>query len=117
MNSVENSKSLSVSTTCRGTGLFEGSQVTNHFTCAAATPAKGIDTITWHAMKATSEAALGRARMTLTALFRSFAHANDNETASTRLRTGPSTGPSTGASTGAEHRQAMAKETRPKIAA
>src|SRR6267154_3240484 len=84
MNSVENSKSLSVSTTCRGTGLFEGSQVTNHFTCAAATPAKGIDTITWHAMKATSEAALGRARMILTALFRSFAHANDNETASTR---------------------------------
>src|SRR5712672_4447448 len=100
MNSVENSKSLSVSTTCRGTGLFEGSQVTNHFTCAAATPARGIDTITWHAMKATSGAAFGRARMALTALFRSFAdandahandaHANDNETASTRLRTGPS---------------------------
>src|SRR5262249_2953675 len=89
MNSAENSESLSVSTACIGTGLSEGSQVTNHFTCAAATPANGIDMITWHATKAIRVAALGLARMTLTALFTLLcSFANANGTASTRQRTG-----------------------------
>jgi hypothetical protein len=104
MNNAENSKSLSVSTACIGTGLFEGSQVANHFTCASATPARGIDPITWHAMKANSVAALGRARMALTALFRFF-FADADETASTRLRTGPSID------------RRWQQEDRPKIAA
>jgi hypothetical protein len=68
-------------------------------------------------MKATSEAALGRARMTLTALFRSFAHANDNETQA-RVCVLAQVLARVLAQVPLKHRQAMAKKKPvPKIAA
>src|SRR5262245_34824369 len=63
MNSAANSQNSSVNTVWNGIGWSEGSQATNHLTCAAATLDRGIALIVRHPMMAVRVAVLDRTRL------------------------------------------------------